>query len=132
MQNFLSLLILSDAHARLRFWGAIVLFVLNVIIGSIPGARAGAAEIASGLVLHSFGYSVLAFLLFTGCTGLPSQRAMKAVLGVALMGAVDEFVQSFLPYRHGSISDWLVDMMAAVLTASVMRLLWSTFKARRA
>jgi len=129
MQKILTLLFLSDAWARLRFWGANLLFVLNVIIGSIPGARASAAEIASGLVLHSFGYSVLAFLLFTGCRGVPAQRALKAVLGVAIMGAIDEFVQSFLPYRHGSVNDWLVDMAAAILAASMLWLLWSARKA---
>jgi VanZ family protein len=125
MQKILTRLFLSDAHAGLRFWGAIALFILNCIIGSIPGARAEAAQIASGLVLHSFGYSVLAFLLFTGCRGEPASRALKAVGGIAIMGAVDEFVQSFFPYRHGSVDDWLVDMAAAIIAATVMWALWS-------
>jgi len=128
MQNFLTKLFLSDAHARLRFWGAITLFILNCIIGSIPGARAEAAEFASGVVLHSCGYSALAFLLFTGCQGVPAQRALKAVLGIAIMGAIDEFVQTFFPYRHGSVSDWLVDMAAAIIAATVMWALWSLRK----
>ena len=128
MQKFLTLLFLSDAHARLRFWGAITLFVLNCIIGSIPGARAEAAEYASGLVLHSFGYSVLAFMLFTGCKGEPAQRALKAVFGIAIMGAIDEVVQSFFPYRHGSVDDWLVDMAAAIIASTVMWALWSLRK----
>lgn len=128
MQKFLTWLFLSNAQARLRFWSAIALFTLNCIIGSIPGARAEAAQYASGLVLHSFGYSVLAFLLFTGCQGLPAQRALKAVGGVAIMGALDEFVQSFFPYRHGSVNDWLVDMAAAIVAASLMWALWSLRK----
>jgi VanZ family protein len=128
MQNFLTRLFLSDDYARLRFWGALALFVLNCIIGSIPGARAEAAEYASGLVLHSCGYSVLSFLLFTGCKGEPPQRALKAVFGIAVMGAVDEIVQSFFPYRHGSVDDWLVDMAAAIIAATVMWALWSLRK----
>ncbi|XLZ72714.1 VanZ family protein [Massilia sp. SR12] len=128
MQKFLTLLFLSDAHARLRFWGALTLFTLNCIIGSIPGARAEAAQYASGLVLHSFGYSVLAFLLFTGCQGQPPQRALKAVFGVAILGAIDELVQSFFPYRHGSVDDWLVDMAAAIIAATLMWALWSLRK----
>ncbi|WP_342113911.1 VanZ family protein [Pseudoduganella sp. OTU4001] len=128
MQKFLTLLFLSDAHARLRFWGAITLFTLNCIIGSIPGAREEAAQYASGLVLHSFGYTVMTFLLFTGCQGVPAQRALKAVCGVAIMGAIDELVQSFFPYRHGSVDDWLVDMSAAVIAATVMWALWSLRK----
>lgn len=128
MKSSLSLLFLSDAHARLRFWSANILFLLNVVIGSIPGTRAAAAEVASGVVLHSCGYSVLAFLLFTGCQGSPLQRAGKAVLGIAIMGALDEYVQSFFPYRHGSVNDWVVDMLAALVTASLMWVLW---RARR-
>lgn len=128
MQKILTLLFLSDAHARLRFWGAIALFTLNCIVGSIPGARAEAAQYASGLVLHSFGYSVLAFLLFTGCRGVPAQRALKAVAGIAVLGAIDELVQSCFPYRHGSVDDWLVDMAAAIVAATVMWALWSLRK----
>lgn len=128
MQKFLTLLFLSDAYARLRFWGALFLFTLNCIIGSIPGARAEAAQYASGLVLHSFGYSVLAFLLFTGCQGQAPQRALKAVFGVAVLGAIDEFVQSFFPYRHGSVDDWLVDMAAAIIAATLMWAWWSLRK----
>jgi len=128
MQNFLTKLFLSDAHARLRFWGAISLFVLNCIIGSIPGARAEAAEFASGLVLHSCGYSFLTFLLFTGCQGMPAQRALKAVLGIAIMGAIDEYIQTFFPYRHGSVDDWLVDMAAALIASTVLWAMWSLRK----
>lgn len=128
MQNFLTLLFLSDARARLRFWGAVALSILNCIIGSIPGARAEAGQLASGLVLHSVGYSVLAFLLFTGSRGMPSQRALKALSGIAVMGAVDEIVQSFFPYRHGSVNDWLVDMAAALVTSTVLWALWSMRK----
>lgn len=128
MQKFLTLLFLSDAFARVRIWGAYTLFTLNCIIGSIPGARAEAAQYASGLVLHSFGYSVLAFLLFTGYKGVPAQRALKAVFGIAVLGAIDEFVQSFFPYRHGSVDDWLVDMAAAIISATLMWALWSLRK----
>lgn len=128
MQKFLTQLFLSDARAHLRFRGAITLFILNCIIGSIPGARAEAGQYASGLVLHGTGYSVLAFLLFTGCRGVPAQRALKAVCGVAIMGAIDELVQSCFPYRHGSVDDWLVDMTAALIVATVMWALWSLGK----
>lgn len=126
--KLLSTLLLTSDHARLRYWGAMLLFALIVVIGSIPGARADAGEVASGFVLHSCAYAVLAFLVFTGSSGTPAQRAPKAVLTIAAMGAIDEFVQSFLPYRHGAVSDWIVDCTAAVLTAT---LLWAVWTARR-
>ena len=47
-------------------------------------------------------------------------RAAKAVLAIALMGAFDELVQSFLPYRSGDMRDWLIDITAAFLASGVL------------
>ena len=121
-------LLLTDSHARLRYWTAIALYLLILILGSIPGARQDIGEVASGVILHSLAYAGLTFLIFTGGSGTPSQRAGKAVLTIAAMGALDEFVQSFFPYRHGAVSDWMVDCTAAMLTAAVMWALWSRYR----
>ncbi|UUZ51646.1 hypothetical protein LP420_09675 [Massilia sp. B-10] len=43
------------------------------------------------------------------------------------MGAADELVQSMLPYRVGAVSDWVVDICASLVCAS---LLW-TFMPRQ-
>lgn len=128
MLTLLKTLLLTSSHARLRYLGAWTIFALILIIGSIPGARADAGEVASGVVLHSCAYAVLTFLLFTGGDGTPGQRAVKAVLTIAAMGALDELIQTFLPYRHGAVHDWLVDTTAALVTASLMWMLWSTRK----
>ena len=119
---------LTPSYARLRYWTAIVLYLLILIIGSIPGARQDIGEVASGVILHSLAYAGLTFLIFTGGSGTPSQRAGKAVLTIALMGALDEVVQSFFPYRHGAVSDWMVDCSAAMLTAGVMWALWNRYR----
>ncbi|MES2015644.1 MAG: VanZ family protein [Pseudomonadota bacterium] len=126
MPPFLSLLVFDD---RLRPWrcaAALTLFILIVTIGSIPGARMEIATLASGLVLHAFAYGCITFLMYTGSRGSALQRAAKAVLTVMLMGAIDESVQSFLPYRHGAVSDWMVDASSAFLTAG---LLWALLPA---
>ncbi len=130
MLKLLNTLLLTPSHARLRYWSAMTIFALIVIVGSIPGARADAAEVASGIVLHSCAYAALTFLVFTGGSGTPGQRATKAVLTIAAMGAFDEFVQGFLPYRHGAVGDWLVDCSAALVTASLLWVLWTTRKVR--
>lgn len=130
MLTLLKTLLLTPSHARLRYLSAWSIFALIVIVGSIPGARADAAEVASGVVLHSCAYAALTFLIFTGSNGTPSHRAIKAVLTIAVMGAFDELVQSFLPYRHGAVHDWLVDCTAALVTVSLMWMLWSTRKVR--
>ena len=128
--NLLQQLLLTSSFARLRYWSAMAMFALILIAGSIPGARADVGELASGIVLHSCAYAVLTFLVFTGSRGSLAQRACKAVLTIAVMGAIDELVQSFLPYRHGAASDWMVDCSAGLVTASLMWVLWATRKVR--
>ncbi|MGV7208857.1 VanZ family protein [Oxalobacteraceae bacterium A2-2] len=117
-------LILTSSHARLRYWTAITLYLLILILGSLPGARQDIGQVATGVVLHSIAYAGLAFLVFTGVGGSPARRAVLAVAHIAVMGALDEYVQSFFPYRHAAVSDWAVDCTAASLTALVLWLLW--------
>jgi VanZ family protein len=121
-------ILLTPSHARLRYWTAIVLYLLILILGSVPGARQDIGQLASGLILHSLAYAGLTFLLFTGSNGNVTQRALKAVLTIALMGALDECVQGLFPYRHAAVSDWLVDCSAAMLTAGFMWALWSRYR----
>lgn len=129
MRPQLTQLFLTSSHARLRYWTAIALYLLILILGSIPGARAEIGNVASGIVLHSCAYAGLTFLIFTGSRGGVWQRAAKAVLTIMLMGALDEYVQSFFPYRHASVGDWMVDTNAALLCSAVMLALWSKFQA---
>ena len=129
MRSHLTSLLLTSSHARLRYWSAIVLYLLILVLGSIPGARAEIGTVAPGLVLHSCAYAGLTFLLFTGGSGSLLRRAAKAVLTIMLMGALDEYVQSYFPYRHASVSDWMVDCNAAVLCAALLCVLWSRYAA---
>lgn len=124
MLKFLHAILFSPQYEKQRYRSGLALYVLVVILGSLPGARAEMAHYASGLVLHSAGYAILTFLLFSGSPGTSAARAVKSVLTVMLMGAFDEFVQSFLPYRHGSVLDWLVDCNAAFVTALLLTFFW--------
>ena len=103
--------------------GAVLVYVTIITVGNVPGARADIAAYAPGAVLHSIAYAVLAALWFSGSRGTPLARACKAVLAVAAMGAGDEYVQSFFPYRGASVRDWAVDVSAAIVASSVMALL---------
>ena len=120
MQAFLSRLVLDPSLRALRFRCAIAMYIAILILGSVPGARAEIGHFANGVVLHSIAYGAMAFLIYTGTNGERKQRALKAVLGVVAMGALDELVQSFLPYRVGAVSDWLVDINAAVITTALL------------
>lgn len=114
----------ADRYERLRYRTALLLYALVILIGDIPGVRADVGQYASGGVLHSFGYGVLALMLFSGTAGGMARRALLAMLMVAAMGALDECIQSFLPYRHGAVSDWLVDITAAAAVCLPLYFLW--------
>jgi hypothetical protein len=134
MLSSLSLLVLDQRFRRPRFVAAILLFLLIVAIGSIPGARADIDQFAPGIVLHGVAYSFISLLLFTGCNGERGQRAAKAIVGAMLMGAMDESVQSMLPYRTAALTDWLIDVTAALLTTGLLWTLlpsWTMALARR-
>jgi len=103
--------------------GAVLMYLTIITTGNIPGARADIGAYAPGAVLHSIAYAVLATLWFSGSRGTPLARACKAVLAIAAMGAGDEFVQSFFPYRGADVRDWAVDVSAAIVASSVMALL---------
>ncbi|MFC5476666.1 VanZ family protein [Massilia suwonensis] len=120
MLPLLHLALLDPRLNRLRHAAAIVLFLAIVIAGSIPGARADVGEYASGLVLHSTAYAVLALLWFTGSRGNGSARARATVLTIAVMGAIDESVQSFFPYRGADVHDWMVDVSAALVVSAIL------------
>lgn len=124
MSATLPALCFADRYERLRFRTALVLYLLVILIGDIPGMRADVGQYASGGVLHSFGYGVLALILFSGIHGGVAHRALLSILMVVAMGALDEFIQSFLSYRHGSVRDWLVDIVAATVVSLVLCPLW--------
>jgi VanZ family protein len=126
MPAIVFLLVLDPKLSRLRRACAILLYLAIVVAGSLPGARAEIGHYAPGVVLHSLAYAVLAFLWFTGSSGSAAARAGKAVLAVAVMGAGDELVQSFFPYRGAAVGDWLVDCAAALVTSA---LLWALLPA---
>ena len=105
--------------------GAVLIYLTIITTGNIPGARADIGAFAPGVILHSIAYAVLAALWFAGSRGSAPARACKAVLAIAAMGAGDEFIQSFFPYRGASVHDWAVDVSAAIVAGSVLALLTS-------
>jgi len=122
MPAFFSLLLLDPKLRTARRFCAIAFYLAIVIVGSIPGARAEIGEYAPGVVLHSLAYAFLTVLWFTGSSGSMLARTLKSLLTVAMMGAVDELVQSFLPYRVADVADWAVDCTAAAVACL---LLWA-------
>lgn len=120
MPAFLTHLLLDPTLRCARLKTALLLYAGILVAGSIPGARSEVGAYAPGVVLHGLTYAFLAALWFLGSTGSGPLRAAKAVLAIALMGAGDELVQSFLPYRNGDVRDWMVDVGAAIVATTVL------------
>lgn len=120
MKLFLIELGFGEKYRTPRFFSAFFLYFLILALDSIPGARQEVGQVASGFILHSAAYSIITFLLFTGYAGRSSRKAIQSILMVAAMGALDEVVQSFLPYRTGAVSDWVVDVTASLVTVSLL------------
>jgi VanZ family protein len=124
MPAFLYVLVFDPKLSKLRYGAALLIYALILVLGSIPGARAEIGHFATGLVLHSLAYAVLTLLVYTGSSGSASQRALKSVLTVALMGACDELLQSLFPYRGAAVSDWLVDFVASIVVSAFLWAVW--------
>jgi VanZ family protein len=129
MLSTLATLVLDQRLRRRRFYSALLMFAAILAMGSIPGARAQIGHVGPGIVLHSIAYASLTLLLYTGMEGGRGRRALQAFLIVAAMGALDEMVQSLLPYRRGTVADWLIDCNASMIMAV---LLWRFMPQARA
>lgn len=123
--------VFSPTHKKLSFQLAFGFYIVMLIAGMVPGVRSEIGHFASGLVLHTLAYSVITFLLFAGLHGSATTRAIRVFLIVATMGALDEYIQSFFPYRHGSIHDWLVDVLAATGTLTLIVCVRGSYAVRR-
>jgi VanZ family protein len=113
-------LLLHPTLRRLCLAAAVLMYLTIITTGNIPGARADIGQYAPGPVLHSIAYAVLASLWFIGSRGSPLARAAKAVLAVAVMGALDETIQSWFPYRGADVHDWMVDCTAAIVASGLL------------
>lgn len=124
MRSLTALLVLDEKNRKLAFRFAFLLYLAVLVLGSIPGARYEIGEFGSGLVLHLLTYSFITLLLFCGTEGNAWRKAIKSFAIVAAMGAFDEFVQSFFPYRTASIYDWLIDVNAGFFTSVLLCAVW--------
>lgn len=124
MPEFFKQIFFSPLYRKLRYGSAFVLYGLIVLLGAVPGVRAEAGEIASGLILHSLAYSTIAYLLFSGARSQNFIAAVHAFLWVAVLGSMDEYIQSFFPYRNGRVEDLIVDLCAALVTLSALLATW--------
>lgn len=109
---------------KLWFTTASGFFIVLVALGSIPGAADSLSQRYGDKLLHTLAYGVLAVLYFQAYRGSKLARSSATVATIALLGALDETLQSFLPYRNASLADWCFDVASALLIVALMA--WRT------
>jgi VanZ family protein len=90
---------------------------------------------ASDKFYHVIEYAVLSFLLGQALVGTVSRLSLGfagtiAMLVAVLLGACDEWYQSFVPERYSTTSDWVADSLGGVL-GGLFVYVWHWFRARR-
>ncbi|MES2537300.1 MAG: VanZ family protein [Pseudomonadota bacterium] len=99
---------------------ACLFFALMLAIGAIPGEAAMLSAKIDDKLLHFCAYGLLSALVFNGLTVSAPARALRTLLLIAALGALDEIIQSFIPYRRAGILDWLVDILAACCSVAFL------------
>ncbi len=112
----------ARAAAAVR-WTPPILWLAIILVGtSWPSINLGSPDLALDKVAHFTAYSILAALsLRSTLTPRSVGTVVAVVLGVALLGAVDEWHQSFIVGRSMSFLDWCADSLGAVIGALTVR-----------
>jgi VanZ family protein len=72
-------------------------------------------------LFHVLAFSALALMLWIATDG---RRPVLVIVGVMMLGAMDEFRQAAIPSRSADVFDFLADALAAGVTGVV--LMWTT------
>ncbi|WP_183012917.1 VanZ family protein [Achromobacter sp. UMC46] len=90
-----------------------VFFAVLVVVGNLPGLAADMSDAFGDKRLHLVAYSFLTALIYLSVNRRP---ALVAMLAATALGALDESIQSFFPYRQAELLDLLADILAAGAT----------------
>lgn len=101
-------------------YGALAFFAVLILVGAIPGKAEALSAVFYDKVLHFVAYASLSALVYGAIPGTPTVRAIRTLLIIGTLGAADEAIQSLLPYRSANAVDWVVDMIAAVASVSIL------------
>lgn len=105
---------------------AALFFVLMIAIGSIPNEANKLSAVVPDKLLHMTAYGFLSALLYIGQRPGKRGRGLIVILAIGVLGALDETIQSFFPYRTAGLPDWLFDMLSACIVVTALSLMnWS-------
>lgn len=100
---------------RQRVWLALLVgwVGLTFVLTSLPGARLPVGFAYADKAIHAAFYAVMGLLcgMWRRESGVPAGRAfLQALLFTALVGAVDEIHQAWIPGRSAELLDWAADV----------------------
>jgi VanZ family protein len=104
-------------------WTLPVLWLAFILVGtSWPNLQVGVPVFGFDKIAHFIAYAVLAALSLRATLTLRRIGTLLAVVvAVSLLGAVDEWHQSFIPGRSMSFLDWCADTLGALAGALAVR-----------
>jgi VanZ family protein len=94
-------------------------YIFAIFFLADSGAVSQLGEFNPYSLLHIPLYGILTLLILLSlCTGkgrYTSKRLIAGVFITAIVGALDEFYQTFIPVRDGSLGDVLLDALGAAI-----------------
>lgn len=115
--------------ARICLPVAGVFFAVLITVGNLPGLAADMSDAFGDKRLHLLAYAFLTGLIYLSVNRRP---ALVAMLAVTALGALDESIQSFFPYRQAELLDLLADILAAGATVISLHIGSAAFGSFRA
>ena len=101
-------------------------FVMMVALGSIPGEAQALSDRYGDKLLHTLAYGIMALLCHRALRASMATRLVLTIAVIALLGLLDETLQSLLPYRNASLADWCFDIGAATIVTTTLLLFGRT------
>lgn len=106
-----------------------VFFAVLITVGNLPGLAADMSDAFGDKRLHLLAYAFLTALIYLSVNRRP---ALVAMLTITALGALDESIQSFFPYRQAELLDLLADILAAGATVISLHIGTAAFGSFRA
>lgn len=101
---------------------AIAAYIAMILLGSLLGSTPSVLKGTNDKMLHAIAYGTLALMLFLGMRQPILWRSLIIIAAIAVMGALDEWIQSFFPHRRSDRMDWVADVTAAIAVCGVLSL----------
>ncbi len=115
--------------ARICLPAAGLFFLALVTVGNLPGLASEMSDAFGDKRLHLAAYAFLTGLIYLSVNRRPG---LTALLAVSALGALDESIQSFFPYRQADFLDLLADISAAGATVISLHIGTAAFGSFRA